>query len=107
MDRDRVIEILTLEVDLAREKKAALEAALLALMREKRRETNEEAKAFMAGGKATEKPGEPAHQFCAICTRPDDDTYGHSSCGYTALCLSQVYEHQQTHHPFPGMWKFE
>jgi hypothetical protein len=49
MDRDRVIEILTLEVDLLRERKIALEAALMALMREKRQETNDQARRFQAG----------------------------------------------------------
>jgi hypothetical protein len=89
MHRDRVIEVLTLEVDLAREKKAALEAALLALMREKRRETDEQAAAFMAGEKASEKPGEPVHQFCVVCEI--------EGCGYTALCMSQMHEHEESH----------
>jgi hypothetical protein len=36
-------------------------------------------------------------EFCAICTNP--------GCGYTALCVSQVYNHQAT---YPhAAWRFK
>jgi hypothetical protein len=128
MHSDRAIEVLTLEVEQLSERKAALEAALLALMREKRRETDEQAKAFMAGevgdaksylkkyvsptsstlGTALQK--QAVHDFCAVCATPgccNNRGSGWTSlqpCGYTALCMSQVYEHQAA---YPNaVWRF-
>jgi hypothetical protein len=105
MHRDRAIEVLTLEVEQLSERKAALEAALLALMREKRRETDDEAKAFMAGDVGDAKF---VHDFCAVCEGTSWTSFGSVSraapCGYTALCMSQVYEHQEAHPN--AVWRF-